>query len=258
MVSPVKHLKTLFWFLRRPALMPTFAYLARNKFLPHPMEGSGPEALAWCQERAIGVSQAAERLTGKPLRPVRELYPDVFAGAEARARECPFGMGGAGALDLLHHLAMNIGARRAVETGVAYGWSSLALLLGLRDDGYLVSIDMPYLKMGNDDFVGCAVPDSLHARWKLLRTSDRQGLEAALTEAAPIDLCHYDSDKTYRGRMWSYPLLWDALRPGGLFLSDDISDDTAFRDFAATLGREPVVVAVPDGDQIKYAGVIPK
>lgn len=257
-MSPTKHFNTLLWFLRRPKLLPTFAYLAHNKLFPHELEGSGPQALAWCRERAIDVRQAAERLTANPLHSVREMHPDVFVVAEARARGCPFKMGGAGALDLLYHLAATVGARRVVETGVAYGWSSLALLLGIVDDGHLVSVDMPYLKMGNDEFVGCAVPDSLRARWKLMRTSDRQGLRAALAEASPVDLCHYDSDKSYRGRMWAYPLLWDALRPGGFFISDDISDNTAFRDFAASLDRVPVVVVVPEGAEAKYCGVISK
>jgi hypothetical protein len=31
--------------------------------------------------------------------------------------------------------------------------------------------------------------------------------------------------------MYAYPRLWIALRPGGLFISDDIQDNFGFRNF---------------------------
>ena len=77
-----------------------------------------------------------------------------------------------------------------------------------------------------------------------------------------IDLCHYDSDKTYKGRCWAYPILWKALRPGGYFISDDIEDNFAFREFVDKLGLEPIIVSSPeyrnDDYYVKYAGVIKK
>ena len=52
--------------------------------------------------------------------------------------------------------------RRVIETGVAYGWSSLALLLSLKNrNGLLVSTDLPYAGLDNDPYVGCVVPDEL-------------------------------------------------------------------------------------------------
>jgi hypothetical protein len=55
-------------------------------------------------------------------------------------------------------------------------------------------------------------------------------------------LCHYDSDKSYAGRKWTYPQLWAALRPGGIFISDDIGDNMGFRDFAQSINIDPIVV----------------
>ena len=46
-----------------------------------------------------------------------------------------------------------------------------------------------------------------------------------------IDFCHYDSDKSYYGRTYAYPLLWKSLSPGGVFISDDIQDNLAFKEF---------------------------
>ena len=72
-------------------------------------------------------------------------------------------MGGAGDLSLIHAAARLSGARRAVETGVAYGWSSLAILAALAENrsGHLASVDMPYAKLNNEPFVGIVVTNSL-------------------------------------------------------------------------------------------------
>jgi predicted O-methyltransferase YrrM len=155
----------------------------------------------------------------------------------------------------LFHLAEYIQARTVIETGVAYGWSSLALLLSIQKrDGVLISTDLPYAGMDNDPYVGCVVPDELRGNWKLLRGADRQRLPEAIRIAGGLDLCHYDSDKSFAGRMWAYPRLWDALRPGGLFISDDIGDNMGFADFTRSIAGEPVIVLSSE----RYAGVLVK
>ena len=67
-------------------------------------------------------------------------------------------------------------------------------------------------------------------------------------------MCHYDSDKSYSGRMWTYPRLWHALRPEGLFISDDIGDNMGFADFARSVAIEPIVVRSGE----KYVGILIK
>ena len=46
-----------------------------------------------------------------------------------------------------------------------------------------------------------------------------------------FDFIHYDSDKSYEGRMKNYKLIWSMLNKKGCFVSDDISDNSAFFDF---------------------------
>jgi predicted O-methyltransferase YrrM len=166
-------------------------------------------------------------------------------------------MGGPGNLELLYHLCEHWKAEKVIETGVAYGWSSLALLLSLRhrEGARLVSTDLPYAGAGNESYVGCVVAPALREQWTLLSGSDRNGLPTALQKlGGTIDLCHYDSDKSHAGRVWAYPLLWHALRPGGLFISDDIADNLAFKEFADGLGIAPLI-AETDG---KYVGLLVK
>lgn len=241
--------KQLFWYLRRPVMYPDLARRAirhaRRIFLGKDDKAEARrQSVAWCTPRAISTKEALVKITGSaPAQPLKTQFADIFKRSEEAAAACPVKMGGPGDLDLLHHLAEYLQARKVIETGVAYGWSSLALLLSIQKrDGVVVSTDLPYAGMDNDPYVGCVVPDELRKHWKLLRGRDRKRVPEAIEIAQPLDLCHYDSDKSYSGRMWTYPRLWKALRPGGIFISDDICDDMGFADFAKSLAIEPIIV----------------
>ncbi len=67
-------------------------------------------------------------------------------------------------------------------------------------------------------------------------------------------MCYYDSDKSYKGRMFAAPLLWNALKKNGIFVADDIDDNYAFRDFCLKIGREPLI-AENNG---RYVGILIK
>lgn len=253
-------IRTLGWFLVRPRFYTEFFRALRFRFFPHPEEDTRHQATEWCRARAISTEEALAALVGPGAwGPLSELERERYQQALKVADSVPVVMGGPGNLDLLYHLALQDGVKKAVETGVAFGWSSLAILLGLRSDGQLVSTDMPYVRGGNEDFVGCVVPEDIRGGWTLIRLADRQALPRALDALGTIDLCHYDSDKTYVGRMWAYGLLWEALEPGGLFVSDDIGDNDAFRVFADSVAAEPIVVEPgPYDTNAKYVGVLRK
>lgn len=230
--------------------------------LPRPLGKDRGPAERWAAARAISSDEAIRLLTGHDAQAVETLFPQIWDGALDRATRCPVKMGGAGLANLLYHLALHVRATRVVETGVAYGFSSLALLLALREtNGRLTSVDMPYPGRGNEQYVGCVVPEELRPLWALLRYPDSIGLPRAIKAmAGPLDLFHYDSDKQYEGRAWAYPLAWKHLRAGGLLVSDDIDDNTAFRDFAEHINVEPVVVrgAGPGGAGTRFVGILRK
>ena len=230
-------LATLAWFARRPSFYRHMvALIARTVTGAARHEGHYAEAFAWAEGLAVPRRDALAAVGWSATAPV--LPTQLVDEGMRRAKTSGVEMGGPGDLDLLYGAIVAGGARRVVETGVAYGWSSLAALTALRETGgQLISVDMPYPKAGNEAFVGIVVPESWRDRWTLIRRPDRNGLRRAIADfGGEIDLCHYDSDKSYPGRMFAFPLLWRALRPGGLFISDDISDNFAFRDFFARLG----------------------
>ena len=117
-----------------------------------------------------------------------------------------------------------------------------ALLYLEKRNGTLYSSDMPYLGQDGDQYVGCIVPEKLQKNWKLFRHADKESLPKIFGENGSFDVVHYDSDKSYEGRTWAYNELYKHLRKGGVFLSDDIGDNSAYQDFCEKNSIETSVV----------------
>lgn len=259
MSAVFEKVKTAGWFLQRPSFWPHMMALAQRKF-----DGSAaheqhfPEAESWAAERATPISDALVKIGAlTTAADLAEALPAaLIAEGEVRAAQAKVVMGGPGDLDLIYQSILAIKAKRVVETGVAYGWSSLAALAALRQTGgRLASVDMPYPKANNEAYVGLVVPDDWRGDWTLIRQPDRNGIKQALEHfSGEIDLAHFDSDKSYSGRMFAFPLLWNALRSGGLFISDDIQDNFGFRDFCAA---QDIPFAVTESTG-KYVGLAMK
>ncbi|MDP2340157.1 MAG: class I SAM-dependent methyltransferase [Deltaproteobacteria bacterium] len=211
------------------------------------IRGEQAKAMAWCERTERPLDEILGRLGATPC----PLPDEIRTRSMAAMLQVPVRMGGGAHADLLHALAR--GRRWALETGVAYGWSTTALLAGLETDGHVVSIDLPYPDERAEQWVGAVVPDDLRNRWTLLRGADRALLPAVLGGVTRFDIVHYDSDKSTRGRRWAFPLIWEHLTPGALLVSDDISDNLAFSAFARRVGREPLVVRA---GRRRFAGIL--
>ena len=251
-------LDKILWYLKRPRLYPQLVYRYRKKLFgkSYPKELK-QQAKLWCASHSVETREAILKLTGVPFtKGVKEIYPSDFMEAEERASHVPVRMGGPANLDLLYCVAEHAQAKNVIETGVAFGWSSLALLLSLqkRVGSMLISTDMPYPNRDNDEYVGCVVPEHLKQYWTILNYADRQAIPKAIKKIGSVDMCHYDSDKNYFSRMWAYPRLWKALRSGGIFLSDDIGDNLAFCDFAKDVNSDPLIIQT----ETNYVGVLLK
>jgi hypothetical protein len=255
--SIIRKLKTFGWFLKNPQYISHIPQILKRGNHAK-LENSRDEATEWCSQVALSSNEVMSKLTGNDeQKDLRILFPEIFNYADEQVRNCPVTMGGEGASSFLYHITKKVNAKKIIETGVAYGWSSLAILLAIKDEpgAKLISNDMPYIKLNNDDYVGCVIPDDLKIKWELQRLPDISGIPMAIKKFnGNIDLCHYDSDKSYTGRMFAYPLLWKALEKNGIFISDDIQDNIAFNQFAETVEHEPLVFEYRG----KYVGVIIK
>ena len=247
---------TLIWFLKRPSFWQHAIHLFFRKILQnHDTPFFKDRAENWAKKNCLTYVKALNKL--QIFGEMNGISKSIITEGQKLARKSMIKMGGPGDLDLLFDTVRLTNATKVIETGVAYGWSSLAILhaMSLNKNGTLISVDMPYPKMGNEPYVGIVLPDKLKENWHLIREPDRSGLKKAirLIEGS-IDLCHYDSDKSWWGRAYAYPLLWGALKPGGIFISDDIQDNMYFSEFVSSMAL-PYAVTKFNG---KYVGLIRK
>lgn len=247
--------RTFLGYLVRPQLYPELLRKIYKNTLDRGSAFKGKkESEVWCAKNAISQEEALQQITNASFSVYTE-FPKELEEAKKAELNCPVKMGGAGALNLIYGICEYTQAKNVLETGVAYGWSSLAALLSLQKrQGTLYSSDMPYLDRNNDKFVGCVVPDFLRKYWKLFRFADKESLPKIFKEQSVFDIAHYDSDKSYKGRMWAYPVLWKKIKTKGFLLSDDIEDNSAFMDWTQQNNLHPVVVQFEG----KYVGIVQK
>lgn len=250
-------LNTLRWFLQRPVFWGELAREVRYRVFGRQPYGRS-EAARRCATLAITPDQLLLRWEFARGTEFSARYHELIRRSAGRAVSRGFSIAGGANLDILYAAAVRSNAGRVLETGVAAGWSTLAILawLLLKPGGQLVSVDRPYPGSPSNDYVGAVLPADFaaSASWKLLVLPDRLGIPRALRILGTVDLVHYDSDKTPEGRRFAYPLLYGALRPGGIFISDDVGDNMAFWEFVESNELEALIV--DSGD--KYVGLVEK
>ena len=250
-------LKTLIWLLRKgPKFYATMMAFMIKKFRPF-KDSFEHKAIAkkWCEENLVSSEVCMNKLGFKFIK--KEIFSsDQLKEVNRQLDISESDFGGQGYTFLLYGVCENLEAKKVLETGVAYGWSSAAILSSLsKRSGKLISVDMPMVRQTDYHLIGVAVNESLKSNWELLREPDRYGLNKAIKKHKySYDLVHYDSDKSYYGRKWSQPLIWRYLRKGGIFISDDIEDNSAFREFVVSNHLDFSVLKFEG----KYVGVVRK
>jgi len=193
------------------------------------------KALAWCREETEDVTSYAVELDAESWHEAQSYAAEARLVASPKLAALDAKLGGGGHYPLLYFLVRHSRAKTVVETGVAAGFSSHAILSALEanQEGILWSSDLPYLRLKDPaKYIGCLVDEpTLRARWRLYLEGDALNLIEILRGCGPIDLISYDSDKTYQGRKEAIQRLFPRLSQGGNVLMDDIQDNMFFRDF---------------------------
>lgn len=144
-----------------------------------------------------------------------------------------------------------------VETGVANGFSSSYLLLALDSlkKGKLISIDYLVMPWHTKEKVGQAIPQSLKIWHELIIGNSLIELEKLKTTVKQFDIFMHDSSHTYKHMIEEYQIVWPHLKNGGYLLSDDVSQNDAFLEFADRVGRLPLIIKK---DNQGHFGIIKK
>lgn len=256
--------------LARNALRPGWANVMTRKVVARVSDrgrSQGTAALAWARDHAI----STEELVGSVdpslwietidfAESLKTRASAVLADADgiqvqaSQGFDGPF-LGGGGNYPLLYFLTRLVRPATVVETGVGAGFSSQAVLSAMERNGVgaLYSSDFPYFRLQDPQrYVGLVVEQSLRGRWKLMIEGDRRNLRRIVRECGPIDLFHYDSDKTYAGREYGLSVVTPKLSARAVILMDDVQDNLYFRDcFGTTV--TPFSVVEFEG---KFTGVV--
>lgn len=145
----------------------------------------------------------------------------------------PKDYGGAALLEFLAVLTMHVNPKVVVETGVGLGYSSRLFLVCFDDleKSILFSSELPYPGIDNSEAIsGSLVPQNLRKNWYFLKDGDQRNLVAFRDQLSGkvIDLVHYDSDKTMRGRRRFFRSIQKYLKVGTWVIMDDIQDNDYF------------------------------
>lgn len=245
--------------LTRPGYARVIAGKVRSRFSNEATARAA--AVEWYAARRVPPAAYCEAVDAELAAESAAFGEEVRARAAATSERVGFEIGSGGRYELLYFLTRLHRPLTVVETGVAFGYSSYAFLRALERNGgggRLYSSDFPFFRMPDPErFVGILVPDELRDRWSLRTAGDAANLPAILGEVGAIDLFHYDSDKTARGRAFGCGLVLPRLAAGGVFLMDDIQDNAWFRDHVSGNGVEHLVFGASDRAFVGAVGVAP-
>jgi predicted O-methyltransferase YrrM len=166
---------------------------------------------------------------------IESIYPEEYGVEESTAL-------------LLYALVREARPAVVLEVGVANGRSTQVILSALDTNGagQLVSVDIDPRAGG---------PARGHPRWSLRvhtggKSSTRE-LRQLMEELGPVDFFFHDAGHSYSEQYSEYLIGLEYLRPGGLFVSDDVDMSFAFLDVARRANVRPVALT----DRRKVVGL---
>jgi hypothetical protein len=243
------------WSVARNALRPSYLPVMVDKVRRRAEPDTRAAATEWASSRSIAVDDYCRALDADLWADTQHVSARGVDDGTRRLHACGQTLGGGGAHPLLHFLVRRTRPHTVVETGVAAGWSSRAVLeaLAINGAGELWSSDFPYFRLAEpEQYVGVVVPEELRAAWHLDVRGDRVALPAIVGNVECVDLFHYDSDKSVAGRRFAMDTVTPVLADGAIVLMDDIQDNVFFRDFV----RDRQLDAVVFEFEGKYVGAL--
>jgi predicted O-methyltransferase YrrM len=216
----------------RPGFAPEMFRKLRSRLSCVSHAGESHAATAWAIANASSVEDFARHLDPKLWQEAEAFSGTLDAHANETLARIPYDLGGGGDYRLLYFLVRYLRPGTVVETGVAAGFSSTAILEALEKNhfGRLLSSDFPYFRIPDPaKYVGVVVPHHLHSRWTLFTKGDRVNVPRIVEAVKEIDLFHYDSDKTDEGRSFALDAVRRKLSENAVLIFDDIQDNRHFQ-----------------------------
>ena len=206
------------------------------RFFDNKNQLSKAENFTWLRKESSDIAEFCKELDEGLWDDIQLDIDRVYSDAKNRLKDILFDLGGGGAYPLLYFIVRLSRPNIVVETGVASGFSTYAILDALKKNkkGHLFSSDFPYFRLPNpEQFIGIVVPENLKKRWSLFTKGDNVNLPIINKKISNIDLFHYDSDKSYSGRLAALELLSKKIKTNSWVIIDDIQDNSFFHDLVS-------------------------
>ncbi len=228
-----------------PSRIPTMVKMVlREQGVDTPGTLTEDENIAWIKSNVTDFASIASEHSPALWAEAEQFHLQFKPVAEkiVADAECEVGyhLGGGGYYPFLYFVTRKLRPDTVVETGVATGYSSQAFLraINLNGSGQLFSSDFPMFRLTDPEkYIGIVVDDDLRTRWNLMLDGDEVNLPKILELANEVDIFHYDSDKSYKGRAWALELVRPKLTGRSLIIMDDIQDNSFFHDYVIEMDR---------------------
>jgi hypothetical protein len=149
----------------------------------------------------------------------------------------------------LYILCRIIKPKNVIETGVAYGLSSLYILKSLKDNtfGTLHSIDSIFRPWQSVKMIGAVIPKDFRNKWDLEIGKSVDKLPYLLNKFQDTDIFIHDSLHTYQNMMFEFNITFEKIKKNGMIVSDDILSNDAFYNFVTEKKLKNFIIKVDEG-----------
>jgi len=218
----------------KPSYFPVITRKTISRFTETKYNRDRSKVLNWCQKNKEDWECYARQLDSSLWSESKAFSQLLKIEAEKKLKTLDINLGGGGNYPLLYFVTRLLKPEAIVETGVAAGYSTTAILKAILKNGkgYLYSSDFPYFRLNTPEkYIGVLVDNDLRNNWQLYIEGDQKNLKTISHNVRTIDLFHYDSDKTYGGRYQALKSLSPNFTPRTVIIMDDIQDNFFFRDY---------------------------
>ena len=210
--------------------------------------------LKWASQRSTDVDEFMKDIDKDLYEKTTNFRNNFKLKADNILSKLDTWQGGGGAYDFLYFLVMKTKPFVVLETGVASGFSTNAILTALKNlqFGQLYSSDLPYPNTeGSKEAIGILVEEENKKNWTLCIDGDEKCLKKINDNIKRIDIFHYDSDKSYESRKFAWDILKSKFEKNTIIIYDDIHNNFHFRDLVNQLKVEYKVFKFEN----KYVGI---
>tara|TARA_B100001093_G_scaffold499834_1_gene549529 strand:- start:931 stop:1704 length:774 start_codon:yes stop_codon:yes gene_type:complete len=212
--------------------------------------------IKWLESNYISFEKFAKKLDKDLWSKSIGISNKIHEDSKFKLNNLKYDLGGGGFYPLIFFIVKYTKPKVIVETGVAAGFSSYAILKAIDENKYgrLYSSDFPYFRMPKPErFIGIIIPEYLKKYWELYIEGDDINLPIISKKINNIDVFHYDSDKSYFGRKNSLVSLKKNINSDTIIIMDDIQDNSFFYDYVMKLDNSTWYIFKFEG---KYIGVV--